>query len=417
MGDYRTVAAVTRAMAHVLESALERRSMRGEYKVTISSPHQASSAREHTKTINLFLYHVRPTPSLRNTDLPVYEGGRLANVPTVGLDLYYLLSFYGNKPNDLEAERLLGVAVTAFNSHPLLTQRDFQASAEPERTDLGRLDTVAVTPMTLSIEEMQRLWAMFPNVPYTLSMSYCASAAVLASDEVPSPPPPVSTVTPRVAPSPAPVVTGLARADGAATPIAFRSTLRITGVHLAGTRVAIDIAGVRLPVSPTSQGESFVEVALDDPALRAGSQPLSLLHLEEGSAPLAQAGVSAASAPVTLELAPLLTSVSVSGLEPQGEGVVTSTPRYRGKLELVVEPAPKNGQNVGVLLNRSSAESHAFPVQAERGKWVAPFQGVSSGRYLVRVEVDGVASALTPQNGQPFTSPSVQIVPRRFRHG
>jgi hypothetical protein len=142
-----------------------------------------------------------------------------------------------------------------------------------------------------------------------------------------------------------------------------------------------------------------------------------LLHLEEGSAPLAQAGVSAASAPVTLELAPLLTSVSVSGLEPQGEGVVTSTPRYRGKLELVVEPAPKNGQNVGVLLNRSSAESHAFPVQAERGKWVAPFQGVSSGRYLVRVEVDGVASALTPQNGQPFTSPSVQIVPRRFRHG
>ena len=416
MGDFRTVAAVSRALAHVLESALERRGMRGEYRVTIASPHHASNSRESAKSINIFLYHVRPTQSLRNNDLPVYEGGQLANVPTVGLDLYYLLSFYGHKPNDLEAERLLGVAVTALNAHPLLTQTDFNASADPDHAELGRLDTVAVTPMTLTIEEMQRLWTMFPSVPYTLSMSYRASAAVLVGDEVPVPAAPVAVVAPRVAPSPRPAVTGAGRADTAALPLTFKSSLRVVGRHLAASRVAVDIAGLRLAVKPSAVRDTELELELDDPGLRAGRQPLSVLHLDTEATTLAEARVVAASEPITVDIAPLLSSV-VASVDPHQEGGDAPSPRYRGTLELAVEPSPKSGQNAGVMLNRGAADLYAFPLQMERAKLVAPFHGVVGGRYLVRVEVDGVSSLLEPQSGKPFTSPAVQIPPRRSKHG
>jgi hypothetical protein len=417
MGDYRTVAAVSRAIAHVLEGALDRRGMRGEYKVTIASPHHASASRDHnSKSINLFLYHVRPTPSLRNTDLPVYEGGRLVHVPTVGLDLFYLLSFYGTKPNDLEAERLLGLAVTTLNAHPLLTQTDFDASADPGRSDVGQLDTVAVTPMTLTIEEMQRLWTMFPNVPYTLSMSYCASAALLVGDEIPAPPLPVSAAARHVAPKPPPQVSGLARADAGAGPISFKSALRVSGQHLSGSRVAVAVGAVRLPVKPANLRDSELEVELEDPALRAGPTELSVLQLD-GDGSVDEARVLASSVPVAFELLPILAGVSASSVELQGDGSAPPPHKYRGRLELGAEPLPKPGQRARVFLNRLGLEAYGFAAQVERGKLSVVFEGVPSGRYLVRVEIDGVSSLLEPQGGQPYTSPSVQIVPRRSRHG
>lgn len=417
MGDYTTVAAVSRAIAHVLESALDRRGMRGEYKVTIASPHQASADRNHGKSVNLFLYHVRPTPSLRNNDLPVFENGRLVNVPTIGLDLYYLLSFYGTKPNDLESERLLGLAVTALNAHPLLTQADFYASAEPDRAELGVLDTVAVTPMTLTIEEMQRLWSMFPNVPYTLSMSYCASAALLVGDEIAAPPLPVASVRPVTTATPPPVITGLARADGASLPISFKSRLRISGEHLAASHVAVEIAGVRIPVPRGSVSDAAIELELDDPRLRAGQQSLSVLHLDPKTAPVDQARVLVATAPLEFDITPLLQSAVVSAIEAQPDATLHHPIKYRGKLDLVVEPMPKTGQRAGVILQRPGHEAYSFAAQLERGQLVADFHGVYSGRYLIRIEIDGASSLLEPQGGQPYTSPIVQIVPRKPKHG
>ncbi|WP_437972156.1 DUF4255 domain-containing protein [Sorangium sp. So ce260] len=417
MGDYRTVAAVSRAIAHVLENALDRRGMRGEYKVSIASPHQTSADRNHTKSINLFLYHVRPTPSLRNNDIPVFEGGRMVNVPTIGLDLYYLLSFYGNKPNDLESERLLGLAVTALNAHPLLTQVDFHASAEPDRAELGQLDTVAVTPMTLTIEEMQRLWAMFPSVPYTLSMSYCASAALLVGDEVPAPPLPVSSTNRNISPQLPPAISGLARADGADLPVTFGSRLAISGQRLAAKRVAIDVGGVRIPVPASAVTDTAIEVDLDDARLRAGSEPVSVLHLETKPSETADAGVLTRSAPAQLQLAPLLRLATVTSIEPQPSAAGQQPSRYRGKIDLVVEPTPVSGQQAGIVLNRPGHDAYAFSAQLERGKLVAAFHDLAAGRYLIRVEIAGASSLLEPQGGQPYTAPSIQITPRRPRHG
>lgn len=416
MGDYRTVAAVSSAIAHVLRDALHRRGMLGEYNVTIASPHQTAADRDHQKSINLFLYHVRPTPSLRNNDLPVFENGRMVNTPTIGLDLYYLLSFYGSKPNDLESERLLGVAVTALNAHPLLTQADFQASAEPGRAELGQLDTVAVTPLTLTIEEMQRLWTMFPSVPYVLSMSYCASAALLVGDEVPAPPPPVSAARSHVSAGPPPVVSGLSRADGASLPITFKSRLRITGQHLSAPRVAVDVGGVRLAVPRGAVSDTEVQVELDEPHLRAGQQALSILHLDAASGALEGARVIASSPPIDLDLVPLLVSAATRDVDVVPDGGGSPQVKVRGKIDLEVEPMPQGGQRAGVILHRFGRDAYALPARLEHGKLVVDFHGVVSGRYLIRVEVDGVSSLLEPQGGQPYTSPSIHITPRRHRH-
>jgi hypothetical protein len=411
MGDYQTVAAVSRAIAHVLEGALDRHHMRGEYKVTIASPHQISGDRAHGKSINLFLYHVRPTPSLRNNDLPVYEGGRMVNVPTLGLDLYYLISFYGSKPNDVESERLLGLTACALNAHPLLTQADFQASAEPDRPELGLLDTVAVTPMTLTIEEMQRLWSMFPSVPYTLSMSYCASAALLVGDDVPAPPLPVSRVAPTTTPNAGPLITAL----GSGAPITFKSRLLITGEGLASSRVAVQIGDRRVPASAVSK--TSVEVELTDPLLKAGQQSLSVLWLDSKAPDLQHAPVLAASPPVALTLLPVLRHhpATVIDIQPDGSGPLV---HYKGKLQVHLDPLPQDGQNAGVILHRLNTD-FAFPGQLDGDNFIVDFYGLAQGQYLIRVEVDGASSLLQPQGGQHYKSPHVTIAPfsRKPRHG
>jgi hypothetical protein len=414
MGDYKTAAAVTRAIAHVVREALARHQLLGEVDVTIASPHQVSANRgTRRKSINLFLYHVRPTPSLRNRDLPVYESERMVNVPSIGLDLYYLLSFYGAAPNDLEAERLLGLTVAALNAHPLLNQSDFVASAEPGEASSGIIDTVSVVPMTLTIEEMQRLWAMFPNVPYTLSMSYCASSALIVGDEIAAPQPPVASGgKPGRSPDdtqtqPSPVITSVAATSGANQPIVFGDSLRIQGRGLAAERVAVAIAGLRL--KPTEVSADAITVALTDLRLRAGDQPLQVLQLDAHPAPgpLADARVRAASNELTVTLRPQLDSVTL------GKTKQTATATCSGRLDLRVRPKPSAGQRAGIVLYRvGGGPSYAFSVDVNafaRGVLPAHFSDVPVGSYVVEFEIDGAASLLQPQSGQPYATPLIEI--------
>lgn len=426
MGYYKTVGAVTRAIAHVLRTELKRQSMLGDVSVSIGSPGSASTKDRatRTKSINLFLYHVRPTPSLRNRTLPIYERDRLVNVPEIGLDLYYLLSFHGVKQNDVEAENLLGLAVSALNAHPILDQRDFADSSEPGEQASGIVDSVALTPMSLTIEEMQRLWQMFPSTSYSLSISYCASSALLVSDAVPQPPLPTSPSQPGSPPAKvgagAPItLDSVQAAEGPQQPIVYGNMISIQGQHLAAARVALQIAGQRFAVPSDQVSPHTLTFALSPASIIAGQPELQVLHLD-AKASLASARVLSSSPPTNLTIHPKLTRAQLlyAELDPRGQG------QLEGKLSLRISPAPRPGQRIGVLLNAlGGSQAYAFTTQVSSEgstKLEFAFHGVRGGDYLVRYEVDGVSSILEhkktktpkkpdPTKPQPFARPRLTI--------
>lgn len=69
--------------------------------------------------------------------------------------------------------------VRALNSRPVLTRQMIQETlANPAYGYLGKsnlgeaIELVKFTPLPLSLEELSKLWSVFFQTPYTLSVAY-----------------------------------------------------------------------------------------------------------------------------------------------------------------------------------------------------------------------------------------------------
>src|SRR5262249_53697071 len=139
--------------------------------------------------VNIFLYEIAPNAVLRNTDLPTRSGNGQAAVqrPTAALDLHYLMSFYGK--DKLGAQRVLGSVVRHLHSHPLLTRKMVQNTlTDPLYSYLATsnladsVEPVRFSPLSLSLEELSKLWSIFFQTTYALSTAYCASAVFIEEE-------------------------------------------------------------------------------------------------------------------------------------------------------------------------------------------------------------------------------------------
>jgi hypothetical protein len=162
--------------------------------------------------VNIFLYQATPNVAWRNHDLPTRRpDGSLSQRPQIALDLHYLLTFYGDETL-LEPQRILGSAIRALHTRPVLTRQEIRsavaATAFLTGSDLAdEIETVKFTPQPLSLEELSKLWSVLFQTPYTLSMTYDASVVLITAESQPVMAQPVLTpviqVFPHVAP-PAP---------------------------------------------------------------------------------------------------------------------------------------------------------------------------------------------------------------------
>ncbi len=144
--------------------------------------------------VNIYLYQVTPNTALRNFDLPTRDAsGQAVQQPQAALDLHYLLTFYGNDAK-LEPQRLLGLVVRALHSRPLLSRehmRQFIKSIIPgdpyedlTSCDLAdQIELVRFSPTLLNLEELSKLWSVFFQTPYTLSVAYQASVVLIEAAE------------------------------------------------------------------------------------------------------------------------------------------------------------------------------------------------------------------------------------------
>ena len=183
MSNALAIATVTTALAQVVRTAVQ--SVVPGSDVLTERPDAAAVPQPRAR---LFMYQVTPSAALRNLDLPTRDAnGTLTNRPTAAIDLHYLLAFYGNE-SDLEPQRMLGAVVRDIHAKPVLLRQMIEdaIASEPflNGSNLGEApEQVKFTPLALSLEEMSKLWSVFFQAPYALSVAYQGTVLLIESEE------------------------------------------------------------------------------------------------------------------------------------------------------------------------------------------------------------------------------------------
>ena len=430
MSNHLAIATVTASMRLLLQEAIDASGVSAT--VTTVRPDGTSTASPSPR-VNVYLYQVTPNAAWRNSDLPTRnDSGGLMQRPRAALDLHYLLTFYGDEPQ-LQPQQLLGSVVRALHARPVLSRDRIRSTIQNPiySTILGQsnlaedIELVKFTPTTLSLEELSKLWAVFFQTQYALSVTYQGTVVLIETDDAPSSALPVLERNVYTVPFRVPVIAGVKAAAGG--PILGGSDIVIEGRALKGDVTEVRFGASKLPpVVPGSVAD--MEVKLSLPAdLRAGVQGLQVEQkVLMGTPPVPHTGFDSNVA--AFILAPIITQPSPPAFTQTSVDPVTGL--ISGTIAVNFSPKVGKAQRVRLSLN----EFQAPPTRTARGYvFTAPkdngvpailqetdqiefeIADVVAGDYLVRAQVDGAESQLERQlnNASPsfnqFIGPTVTI--------
>jgi len=189
MSNYLAIATVTATLKNLISQAVQNLpSMQSAIEVMSGRP----EARDNRFVgVNVCLYQTTPNAHFRNQDLATRTAdGSLLQVPMIPVNLHYLITFYG-KEQQQEAQRLLGATLAALHTNPVLSRQQLRQTIALEswlggsNIDL-QVPPVKLTPVSLTLEELSKLWTVFFQNSHALSITYEASP-VLISPEMPQP--------------------------------------------------------------------------------------------------------------------------------------------------------------------------------------------------------------------------------------
>jgi hypothetical protein len=380
--------------------------------------------------VNVYLYQVTPNAAWRNADVPTRDaGGGLVQRPRAAVDLHYLLSFYGDE-GALEPQRVLGSALRALHEQPVLPRAKIRevidAATYLSGSNLdGDVELVKFTQLPLSLEELAKLWSVFFQTTYVLSVAFQGTVVLIEGRSAPRTALPVRARNLYVVSFRQPVIEQVVSAAGAQQPILAGSVLRIIGGALRGepTRVRF---GQDVVASPGAVSDTQLEVAL--PAgLRAGVRSVQVEHPRlMGTPPVPHAGVESNAAPFVLQPTVTLAVSDVAPTEENGAPVVVNgVTLCSATVTAAFDPLVGRAQRVKLLLYEAnapdgrSARAYTFdaplaaetfsPSQTETATIAFEVERVIPGAYLARVQVDGAESPLTVDASGHFAGPQVTI--------
>lgn len=160
--------------------------LRGNMSDLVTNPQQQiallspAEAQGQDIRVSLFLYSIIENQYLKNVEPRVQNPMRTAVKPLY-VDLYYLLTCYGPErspdPTDrtLQARALMGRAMRIFYDNGTLSGALLQGGLANTSHELQ----VTLTPMT--VEDLTRIWSVFPNNAYLPSVSYAVTPAQINS--------------------------------------------------------------------------------------------------------------------------------------------------------------------------------------------------------------------------------------------
>jgi hypothetical protein len=438
MSNYLAIATVTEAFRQILDEAAAASQVPGAG-ATVARPssgrHAGDPGSQQQAGVTLFLYQVLPNGLLGNLDAPTRRSDGSLRTPTrSAYDLHYLVTFNGVEPN-LEPQRLIGSVLRILHSRPVLTRKRIEdakmAVDALADSDLEtEVETVKVGVLPLSLEELSKLWSVFFQTPYHLSMAFRASVVFLDGQEVPGPALPVRSRNVYVRTFRQPVVEQiLSRKPPSAEALPGQAIEVGDTIVLVGKLLRGDTTRIRLgdqTIEPPEITDTRVEFLLTMPpfaadSLRAGVQGLQVVHwMRMGTPESDHVGATSNVEPFVLRPKVIPSATPVSSI------TVDSVPLCTDDVSLDFEPPVGVGQRVVLLLNElhpppgQSGRAYQFDVPVEPPtpsdtyltNIVVRVDKVVAGDYLVRVQVDGAESLLEsgadPDNPL-FESPKVTI--------
>jgi hypothetical protein len=134
--------------------------------------------------LTLFLYKVTENPDLKNRErvvLPQPGGNVIQRRPPLTLDTYYLLTAHGgtDELKVLEAHQALGRAMRVFYDNGII-QGSLLRAKDPSK-GLTANSVLRVTLNPISLEDMTRIWSVFPDTPYEISVTYLVTPVEIDS--------------------------------------------------------------------------------------------------------------------------------------------------------------------------------------------------------------------------------------------
>ncbi len=422
MSNFLAVATVTEALRQLAESSAND-AIAGARAKVLRPPTSLTSGHPNGEAdvfIGVYLYQVTQNTALNNQTTPTRRSdGSVIQATRTPFELYYLFTFYGDD-NTLEPQRVLGSFLRKIQSEPILTK----AAITSAKSALGSLadsnldeeiEVVKFVQQMLSLEDMSRLWSVFFQTSYCLSVTYRASVVYLEGQEKALPAPPVTQRKLYVKTIRQPVIEQIASQKTVPGRILLGASI-VSGDYLVlcGKNLAGDVTSVRVGEAVVSPAEidvtdSQIRFQLKSPPfaagkLRAGILSVQVIHsYNMGDPETAHKGLQGNVAAMVLcpTVTPVLSNKVVDG-------------SYRNfDLELDFDPPVGVKQKVVLLLNEYNPPDPttrpAYAYRFEVPLPPAPPETVPSvtltglhtlaARYVVRVQVDGAESLLGHEAG------------------
>ena len=128
----------------------------------------------NTTRLSAFLYYIKENAYQRNTP-PSFPELTIKQFPPLVLDLYYIFVPYAQS-REIELivmEKLL----KTFNDSAVLRGDVLQGNL----SDTGN-DVLRIEPYSLSLDDLNKLWSIFPNKAFKLSKTYIVTPVRIPSD-------------------------------------------------------------------------------------------------------------------------------------------------------------------------------------------------------------------------------------------
>lgn len=405
MSDPVAIAAVTARLHALLD-----RGLRNDFPGITVTVRPLDRARENVEghQLNLFLYHTTPSAAWRNMDVPwrVRPGER--GQPPLPLNLYYLLTAYGEIDDEIDtttdparllgAHRLLGHALVLLHDNTILDADAINAILPADdqlNHPYDQVENVRITQHPLSVEEISKMWAGF-QVEYRLSVAYEVGVVLIESSR------PTQAALPvlrrgsedrgtHVLPSPSPALVEVQipnRKPGAE----LGDTLTILGDQLDSGDLTVrfehPLLADPIPRPPLAGGTATeMQVKLPD----TGDDPETPSKWPTGFYRLSLVVQHPDLPPWTTNELPFALAPQVTSVDPvsaaQGDLPVTLT--------LTCTPQVRAGQRVALLFGHREIPAQTVTTPADP---TAPttltflVQEADPGEYVLRARIDGTDS-------------------------
>lgn len=400
MSNYLAIATVTATLQRTLQSSVQE-DVSGA-RVTTLRPDRLNSGSPEAG-INIFLYDILLNTAWRSADLSQrHSDKKYIKRSQTGLDLYFLLTTYGNEV-ELEPQRLMGSVIRTLNSKSIINQNTIRETIADSTfifladSNLAeQVEAIAISPVDLNIEEISKIWSTLFQTPYSLSIAYKASVVLIDSGDIPKKPLPVRNLQRHVTPyQPAiaqiKVVEELAKVwqtQLAALPlIVATSKLLIQGDKLSADITQVSIGNVKVEPQAVTDKQITLELSsIPIESLRAGVQSIQVIHPRQK--------VSSNVVPILLR--PTIQEITLSNR--QGRNYDMRSADVTVQVNFTID---KTQQVTLILTELSLSQWSGYSFDQTKNRRTNSHSITFAitdclpGTYLVRLAVDGAESLLT----------------------